>query len=228
MALISLGAALSNISGSVGGATFARNRGGSYMRNRTIPLNPQSSFQSPLRARFGDLAQRWSGSLTDSQRSGWDSYAEGTPIVNKLGDERVLSGINWYASINSVKLLMGEPISDDPPPFNGVGPSGNVGLTIDAASDTFDVVSAASTIDFGTGSKGLVVQFSRPQNVGVNFFSGPFRTAFGGMLTGPLDFPVDVPLPFSVQPGQVVFSRHRWTFSDGRVGVPEIQRFLVA
>ena len=55
MALIKTGPAVAVISGSVGGTVFSRNKGGAYMRNRSIPVNPQSAAQVVVRAAMAFL-----------------------------------------------------------------------------------------------------------------------------------------------------------------------------
>ncbi|GAH50296.1 unnamed protein product, partial [marine sediment metagenome] len=48
MALVKLGGGIVQISGSIAGNTFARNRFGNYMRSRTKPVNPNSTRQTDI------------------------------------------------------------------------------------------------------------------------------------------------------------------------------------
>ena len=228
MALITFGAAVSNISGSVGGTTFARNRGGAYMRSRTVPLNPKSPSQFDVRLQFGALAQAWSADLDEAQRSSWDSYAIGTPIVNKLGQERLLSGINWFVGNNALNQAVGAPRIDTASSSNGVGSA--FGLTVEpnAATNTFDITGFGGIQTLPASGRGLLVQISRPQSGGVNFFAGPFRQAFGQVLTDVTTPILGIPLPFAAQPGQVLFFRHTWVDIGGRGGLASVQRKFLA
>lgn len=228
MALITLGAMVSNISGSVGGTTFARNRGGAYARNRTVGLNPKSPFQFGVRTQFGGLAQAWGQELTEAQRQQWESYAEATPIINRVGDERKLSGINMFAGNNSLILEVGGTRVDDGPVNPGVGSTFSLGVTIDAAANTYTVTDPGGIAVLPPQGRGLLIQFSRPQSPGVNFFSGPFRKAGGFVIDDLNVLPTDEPLPFPVEAGQALFMRHTWVDLLGRGGVPQVQRFLVA
>lgn len=83
---------LSAASGSQGGQTFSRNRGGSYTRKRSVPTNPRSARQTAVRSANSIASSMWSNSLTAAQRSDWTQFANANPILNKLGNSIVLSG----------------------------------------------------------------------------------------------------------------------------------------
>jgi len=228
MALITLGSTVSNISGSIGGTTYARNRGGAYARNRTVGLNPKTPAQFGVRLAFGGLAQAWSDELTPANRSAWDSYAEATPIVNRLGQERTLSGINMFVRGNSLNAAVGVARVDQGPSDPGVGSAFGLGVSIDVAEQTLDVTSIGGIVNYPAHGRGLYIQMSRPQRAGVNFFAGPFLAIYGELQTDPMVLPTDIPLPFEVQEGQTVFIRHTWVDVLGRGGLASVQRIFLA
>lgn len=108
MALIQLGAFLTDISGKIGGTVFSKNRGGSYAKNKVIPNNPQTIAQSLARGRFGALSSAWR-SLTQGARDSWTAATNSFPRINRLGKTVILSGNALYTSLNSNLLDVGLP-----------------------------------------------------------------------------------------------------------------------
>ena len=229
MALIKMGSLAVQISGSVGGLTYARNRGGQYVRARISPVNPASPRQSEVRQVFAALSNYWSTVLTDVQRAGWDQYASQVPLTNSLGESTTVSGINMFQRANTLLLDTGNPQRDDAPDSFTQGPSFTPTLNVSAASDLIAVNDFGSFTP-GSPDIGFLVQQGQTQNPGVNFFRGPFRKVYGVPVTvASPSLPViniNAAFPFSV--GQVVFLRAIAVTLDGRVGVPSIQRFLAA
>lgn len=229
MALIKLGGMIAEIRGSVGGTTFARNRGGAYARNRSVPLNPASVAQARVRQVFGDLAQRWSQTLTPAQRGAWETYADNVPLPNSLGELRNVTGLNMYQRSNALLIDIDQPRVDDAPTTFTVGPSFTPTYTVDAAADTADVTALGTFVPTVDGPINVLFSASPPQSVGVRFFKAPFRKMGSFRFTDQLvDLPQTFPLPFPVAAGQVVFLRSAPVTDDGRVGVPSIVRFPVA
>ena len=68
MAKIKFGMMMTDASGKLGGQVFSKNRGGSYVRTKVTPTNPQSTAQMSIRGIFASISSRWS-SLTEAQRS---------------------------------------------------------------------------------------------------------------------------------------------------------------
>lgn len=228
MALIKLGGLVAEVRGSIGGATFARNRGGAYIRNRSVPLNPQSARQSAVRQVFGQLSNLWSTSLTASQRTAWETYASNVPLPNSLGEDRNVSGINMYSRGNSLLLDTGGTRVDDGPTIFTQGPSFTPTITIDGAADTLTVTDLGGYDPATEGTIGLLISQGVPQQPGVSFYKSPFRKVSGTQEADLLSLPTAVPLAFPVASGQAVFVRTAVVTDDGRVGVPVVQRFLVA
>lgn len=92
------------LSGSTGGVTASRNRYGQYLRNRTVPVNPNTPRQQAVRSAFASGAILWQG-LSNTQREQWRAYAATTPTLNKLGETVYLTGnaaflaaYQWFAA----------------------------------------------------------------------------------------------------------------------------------
>ena len=114
MAIISPGPAVAAVSGSVGGVTFSHNKGGMYMRNRSIPTNPSTLPQQNARARLATVSQAWQA-LTQGERDSWDEYAVQNPATNALGNSILLSGHQIHNRLNTRLLEAAAAVITAPP-----------------------------------------------------------------------------------------------------------------
>lgn len=213
-------ALITQASGSVGGLTASRNRGGAYFRARSIPVNPDTPQQQAVRNAMSTLVGAWSNTLTFAQREGWRAYAESTPVTNALGDEITLSGINMFTGANVPRLQAGLAQVNDRPGPNNFGTAPTITLaSASAASQNVSVGFDAPEDWVDQDGAGLLVSFSRPVNAGVSFFKGPYRLAavvLGNATTAPTS-PVTASFPFAMSEGSVLHAQARISLSDGRL-----------
>lgn len=137
MALIKLTAVVDNISGKLNGTVFARNKGGHYMRSKSMPTNPQTALQSNRRGIFGGIAAQWR-ELTIGQRRAWRNAAIDFPYINRIGDTKFLSGFSLFQKLNTnLSLIPAAAELAGPPSPQGVGaPTGGSGIIgLDAQGD---------------------------------------------------------------------------------------------
>ncbi len=133
MAKITPGPLVSRISGSVGGTTFAHNRGGAYARARVVPTDPNTTFQQSRRAILSAQSQGWSA-RTDAERAAWSNWAKQNPVTDVLGASILLSGHQAYVKINSrldlddQTLLTVPPIVKAPLALDTLIQDGDIGL----------------------------------------------------------------------------------------------------
>lgn len=113
MALVS-SSLLTDISGSIGGTTYARSRGGLYARNRTVPINPQTLAQGVVRSMFGSLSMAYNA-LTSAQKAAWEAFGQSIQFINRLGQPFNPSGRSAYMQLNQNLQLVGSTTIDDPP-----------------------------------------------------------------------------------------------------------------
>lgn len=216
-------AILTQASGSVGGATYSRNRGGMYIRARSVPTNPSSAFQETVRALVASLTTAWVSTLTAAQRSAWNVYAENVLMPDSLGEARNIGGLGHYIRSNVPRMQAGLSRIDDGPTVYSLPTF--TAPTIDAitaADDDADITFTAAD-DWATETGGaLIIAASRPQNVSINYFTGPYR--YAGLVEGddttPPTSPAAIDLPFAVTAGQRVFFRMRVCRADGRLSLP--------
>lgn len=114
MAKVKYGAIVGQVSGSIGASTHGHNRFGNYIRQRSIPVQPDSGTQLARRATMAAQSSAW-GSLTAAQRKAWSVWAENNPIVDTLGDKRILSGHMAYVACNARLRQIAVATSDSPP-----------------------------------------------------------------------------------------------------------------
>jgi hypothetical protein len=101
MAIIKGGSPLGELSGKMGGLVFSRNKGGAYVRQYVIPVNPNTVAQVNARAAFGSSAANWHN-FNANEKARWQNYAEGifSPLLQpNMGQ---FSGINAFTSLSNV------------------------------------------------------------------------------------------------------------------------------
>jgi len=224
MALIRYGGGIVQMSGSIAGNTFARNRYGNYNRARTTPVNPMSSRQTAIRAAMSYLTEEWSDVLTAAQRTAWNSYASNVTMQNRLGEDIHLSGFNHFVRSGLATEQCGSS-------YVAAGPTA---MTLPAADSTFTVaLSAASgvtvtfddTFDWADEDGGhLSLHLGNPQGAGITFFNGPWRwhaAIDGDSVTPPTspDGPTAVTCWTLIQ-NQLVWAKARIIRDDGRISQP--------
>ena len=107
MAKIKFGMMMTDASGKLGGQVFSKNRGGSYVRTKSTPVNPQSVAQMGVRGLFASISSKWS-TLTQSQRDSFLGFVGDYAKTDIFGDLRNPSGKNLFQKLNQNALLSGQ------------------------------------------------------------------------------------------------------------------------
>lgn len=122
MARIKLGPMITDISGSIGGATFQRNRFGMTMRTKPLPLYSQTSAQYTVRRLITILQNTWQN-LSDAQRLQWNRFLDFSGQTIRKDKSIKLSGQTLYLkyqlwrSLTDQSLLTTLAYSPMPPFF---------------------------------------------------------------------------------------------------------------
>lgn len=234
MALVKYGGGVIQMTGSIAGNTFARNRSGNYARARTKPVNPNTSSsglardpgennQNLIRSTLAFLTQRWSQTLTSAQRTAWNLYAASVLMKNRLGEAIHLTGFNHYIRSNVFLKAREETLVDAGPTIFEL-PEMDPTIVIEPevheqkAKITFD-----DTMDWVDEDEAfLIIRESRPQNPQRNFFGGPylgFKDKGGDSVTPKTspDFFTNLHL---LTAGQKVWYDLRIIRADGRLSEP--------
>lgn len=109
MARIKLGPVVTDITGSVGGATFQRNRFGMTMRAKPLPLYSQTSAQYTIRRLIIFLQYSWQG-LTDAQRLQWNRFLDFSGQTIRRDRSIKLSGQTLYIKYQLWRLLTNQSL----------------------------------------------------------------------------------------------------------------------
>lgn len=155
-------------SGSQASTTASRNRFGQYNRNRSIPVNPNSSAQAAVRARMSANAAAWR-SLTDAQRAGWSSLGAAMSRRDSLGQAYTLTGFQAYCSVNNNLDLTGAATVSAAPAI--VSPSALLTATVTTTGGVLSIAFTPTPLPAAT--KALL--FASPQRSAGRSFENDLR-----------------------------------------------------
>lgn len=210
-------------SGKAGGVIASHNASGQYLRQFTVPTNPQTAFQLTVRNAMSALVSRWANTLTAAQRAAWSVYATNVSSTNALGDQINYSGINWYCACNVPRVQSGLSVIDTCPGVYNLATLSPPVATIVAAGTTASI--AFTNTDAWANEVGgaLLIYSSRPQSPAINFFKNPYR--YAGKISGAASPPtspfVTPTLPFPIGPaGSKMFFKFVAVRADGRISSP--------
>ena len=99
MAKVRFGTGVAEIRGSVGGSVYSRTHAGAIVRNRIVPVNPNTQAQDDIRTLFATVAQLYTD-LTPAQRNAWDEFAQLVNVTNVFGESYVPTGRQMFQQCN--------------------------------------------------------------------------------------------------------------------------------
>lgn len=223
MALVRFGGGVTQMTGSIGGTTFARNRGGNYARARTKPVNPNSPLQVLVRSSLTFLTDSWAATLTAVQRTAWNLYASNVIMQNRLGESINLSGFNHYLRSNTTLKRTGLTLVQDGPTIFEI-PDADPTFTFTGSEATQQItVTFDNTLAWANEDDGFLHVFQgQPQNAQRNFFAGPWRKrdSIAGDSGTPPTTPLVTGVAFAIAAGQHVWIYGRIQRADGRLSAP--------
>ena len=222
-------------SGSLGGSTFSHNRGGPYIRNRSVPVNTMTARRTAVRGAFAGLSNQWRN-LSAEDQEGWSTYAEATPVMDSLGFSRTLSGQQMYIRCNTPRVQVDDTALtlarvDTPPTVPGFGVA-----TTKITEALIAIGGATMTIsgEFGTeaDSAGTVIIYvGLPMSTGATYYGGPFQlVGLGAFAMEPTTWinaaipmdPLGLSNRFLAEDDRVAI-RTRTSMADGRLSQPFTQ-----
>ena len=109
MARVQFGGGVTSIVGSIGGNTFQSNRSGTIIRTRGFSNRSQTSKQNTASNNYQYFLYEWS-KLTLLEKQSWDTLALAHTKINKFGQTKTLTGLNWFVSVNYMRLLCMLPL----------------------------------------------------------------------------------------------------------------------
>lgn len=216
-------------SGKQGGIVWSRNRSGAYVRNRAVPVNPNTDRQVAVRNAVRSITIAWDTILTQAQRDAWSVYAANVTWKNKLGQDIHLTGLNHFVRSNTPRVQHGLPRVDAAPVIFDLA-TAELELAATASEATQDLTVAFSTVPPWATEQDAWQFFAMglPQNGSIKFFGGPFRHL--GIIHGgdPAVSPMVAPAAFPFAENQRVWVRSRISRADGRLSEFAQVNFLCA
>lgn len=150
-------------SGSVQGVTYSHNRGGAYTRKRATPVvGTRTTRQGVVKGNMTVASQAWQ-LLSVGDQNAWISYANGHPVINRLGSSIKLTGSQYFIKCAAALLNAGEPLPTLPPVSTTIQP------VVLSDFEVNDSPSMSLTLTPGTAGDFILVAVSKWSSAGVNF-----------------------------------------------------------
>lgn len=165
------GGPVANASGSLAGVVASHNRGGSYFRRRTVPVTSTSPEATNAKARMAAASSNWK-TLTDAQRDAWETYARTFPVVDTLGEKRVLTGQQIYNKLNTRILFIGGTQILVPPVESAPNALTSVTLTADIGAGNFELAFTPTPAPAGHS---VWINAAVVDSAGINFVKNRYK-----------------------------------------------------
>lgn len=222
MAIFNPSALISAIRNSVGGVTFTQGPYGATIRERVVPINPNTSRQATIRSAFAAAATAWK-SLTSNQRDAWTVYAATVNRTNALGNPITLQGLNAFIAVNTLLQQASQAIRSAGPTVTGQSAGAQYnGTNLDLSEGSGQIACALISDSFdnylgNVTNLDLAVYMGESRSPSINYYSGPYRLA--GVVKGNTGTPVTsfaFDAPYPITETQVV--RCRFVVINGVTG----------
>lgn len=217
MAIFTPGPTIGAISGSIGGTVFSHNKGGPYIRNRTIPTKATSEYAIAQKAELTYIAQKWQAETAATQAA-WREWAKTNPISNALGQSRTVSGHVAYIKINATLLACNLLPVILPPVLTAPAPLTSLTVSADIGPGTFDIAWTATPL---AATDLLMIWAALVDSPGINYVDNLYKLIAKSALAAasPMDILAQVTARFGTPSvGQVLHVRAS-VVSD-EVGLP--------
>ncbi len=192
MAKFTPGPTVAAVSGSIGGTVFSHNKGGMYMRNRSIPTISTTPPALAAKSRLATEASAWSG-ITPGERQSWDQYALQRPVIDTLGNPRHLTGFQSFVGINARRATAADVRILTPPIVTS--PDGLLTLIVDGDIGLGDVDVTFTPTPLGATEE-IWLRAAVTNSPGINYVSNLLRFIMhsSGAQASPLDIQTETEL----------------------------------
>lgn len=117
MARVQYGSIITDIKGSIGGITYQKNRSGQIARLRSGTFKSSTPKQTISQSNHITILSAWS-QLTLAEKDLWNLFAIANTKINRFGEVKTLTGLNWFESINQNRMLFGLSFLLTPPVYS--------------------------------------------------------------------------------------------------------------
>lgn len=171
MAKVKFSALISDMRNKLNGSVFAKNRGGSYLRTKVTPVNPQSVAQTAARVLLATFSQAWRG-LTEAQRAQWNAAVDQWSTTDVFGDIKNPTGLQLYIRLNANINLAGGAAIDVPPLPVGVEPVLDLSVDVDFSAQSVTLSDVTTPVPANTA---LYVEATPGLSPGISNANSRFR-----------------------------------------------------
>ena len=166
------GDSISEIRGKVGNTVFTPGRSVLALRRRVKPKNPQSSYQTAVRADMALYSAAWDA-LTDAQRLSWTSAAATTIKKNIFGGKYATTGNKLFIAFNMEAAMNGGTVQIDTY-FTPTAPANLIDGSALAASSSAQTI--AFTASHAAPTNGVCIIEATPcMKAGISNIKGKYR-----------------------------------------------------
>ena len=156
------GAFVGDYSGSLGSTTFSHNKGGPYVKNKSIPTNQQSPARIAVRSGLITLSSAWRA-LTAGQRSAWDVFAASIPKSGPFGLPKFLTGHQTFISCNQNLAKVNTASIDDPGSIPSITSEASVTVAAAGGAGTMTLTFPSAI----AATERMYVRMSPPMSAGI-------------------------------------------------------------
>jgi hypothetical protein len=205
MAKVKFSALISEMRGKLNGSVFSKNRGGSYIRTKVTPVNPNTSSQALARSTLSSISQNWRG-LAETERIAWNNAVSSFKSTDVFGDIKTPSGLQLFIRLNVNIFNAGGAAITSPPTPVGVDPVTSIVLVADGTLGTYVATISPDPVP---ADHALYVESTEGLSAGISNANSRFRSITvvpAGAI--PLDFVADQVAKFgALVTGQKYFMR---------------------
>jgi len=130
MARIIYGSIITDIKGSIGGITFQKNGSGTIARLKPRKNQTNTQKQRDQQPRLKEVQREWN-LLSLVNKILWNDFASINNKIGLDGQEKKLTGYQWFLTINENLILINESIIEVPPVYEVINPIANVNILYD-------------------------------------------------------------------------------------------------
>lgn len=182
MALIKYIAPAAELSGSVGGVTYARVHGAKACRIWRAPVNKKRPIQLAIRQKLSLYSSQWFHALVQDQRDSWNVYAATCGFTNPLGDPYTISGFNMFVRTMTTLAHFDAGAVSWAPSESGFPPSYTLTFSLIHATGVLtltDVDPAPPAEDYALVTIFNIIKASRSYPAGVRLYHAAFSLVAG-------------------------------------------------
>lgn len=128
MARIIYGSIITDIAGSIGGITYQKNGSGTIARLKPRKTKTNTQKQRDQQPRLKQVQKEWN-ELSLVNKILWNDFANLNNKIGLDGAEKVLTGYQWFLTINQNRLLFKDSILNVPPTYEIVNPTDSIIFT---------------------------------------------------------------------------------------------------